>query len=80
MITTVTGKNQVTLPAEIVRSLKLAPGVKLSWFIGADHTLRAHRIASRQEQAHELMGRGRKFLRSGRNPITALVAERGADG
>ena len=76
MITTVTGKNQVTLPSQIVRALKLEPGVKLDWFIDSDNTLRARRIASRQELASELAGRGRKFLRSGHDPVADLIAER----
>ena len=31
MITTVTGKNQVTVPAEIVGKVGLKPGMRLVW-------------------------------------------------
>lgn len=34
MITTLTGKNQVTVPAEIARELGLVPGSRLEWSIG----------------------------------------------
>jgi AbrB family looped-hinge helix DNA binding protein len=34
MITTLTGKNQVTVPAEIARELHLEPGSKLDWKVG----------------------------------------------
>ncbi|MCB9122440.1 MAG: AbrB/MazE/SpoVT family DNA-binding domain-containing protein [Caldilineaceae bacterium] len=36
---TLTRKNQITLPAEIVRALDLAPGSQLAWSIGPDGTL-----------------------------------------
>jgi AbrB family looped-hinge helix DNA binding protein len=34
MITTVTGKNQITIPAELARELDIAPGTKLDWTKG----------------------------------------------
>ena len=36
---TLTRKNQITLPAEMVRALDLTPGSQLAWSIGADGTL-----------------------------------------
>ena len=33
MVTTVTGKNQVTLPAEVVADLGLEKGAKLEWSV-----------------------------------------------
>lgn len=79
MITTLTGKNQVTVPAKLAEELKLHPGVRLDWFIGPDQTLRARRVASKKELAAELAGRGRKYLAEGSDPIAALVAERTAE-
>lgn len=34
MSTTLTGKNQVTIPAELVREMGLEPGAKLEWLKG----------------------------------------------
>lgn len=76
MITTITGKNQVTLPAEIVKALELAPGTQLEWVIGPDRTLIATPLPTRARLAADLMGAGRKYLRSGSDPVRDLIAER----
>lgn len=76
MITTITGKNQVTLPADLVRTLELTPGTRLAWEIGPDRTLIATPQPSRGERAAVLMGAGRKYLRPGSDPVRDLVAER----
>jgi antitoxin component of MazEF toxin-antitoxin module len=76
MITTITGKNQVTLPAEIVRELKLTPGTQLKWSIGRDGSLIATPQPKRAERAAALHGAGRKLLPSGVDPVRDLIAER----
>ena len=76
MITTITGHNQVTLPAEIVSALSLTPGTQLDWKIGPDHTLIAFPVLSRAQRAAALMGAGRKYLRPGSDPVRDLIAER----
>lgn len=58
MITTITGKNQVTLPAEIVRALDLKIGIQLEWSIGPDRTLIARPLPGRAQRAAELLGPG----------------------
>jgi len=79
MITTITGKNQVTLPAELVRELELSPGTQLDWRIGPNGTLIATPRPSRARLAAELMGAGRPYLRQGSDPVADLIAERIAD-
>jgi len=79
MVTTLTGKNQVTVPSKIAQELNLYPGVMLDWFIGPDRTLRARRKATREELSVSLAGRGRKFLTAGKDPVAELVAERAAE-
>lgn len=74
--TTVTGKNQITLPAEIVRALDLRPGVQIEWSTTPDGALIGKRRLSRAELAARLAGRGRRYLRAGRDPVADLVAER----
>lgn len=76
MITTITGKNQVTLPARLVKALALTPGMRLVWSIGPDGTLIATPQPSRAQIASSLMGAGRPYLRPGSDPIRDLIAER----
>jgi bifunctional DNA-binding transcriptional regulator/antitoxin component of YhaV-PrlF toxin-antitoxin module len=76
MITTVTGKNQVTLPARLVKELGLHPGVRIDWSVTADGVLLGRRQRSRTELARELAGRGRKYLVPDSDPIRDLIAER----
>jgi antitoxin component of MazEF toxin-antitoxin module len=76
MITTITGKNQVTLPAEIVRELELTPGTQLKWSIGRDGSLIATPQPKRAQRAAALHGAGRKFLPPGVDPVRDLIAER----
>ena len=76
MITTVTGKNQVTIPAELARELDIAPGTRLDWARGAEGTLIVKIIPNRAELARRLAGRGKRHLRQGSNPIRDLVGDR----
>lgn len=76
MITTITGKNQVTLPADLVRVLQWGPGTQLEWSITPDGALLARRKPTRAELARQLLGRGRKFLKPGEDPIQELIEER----
>lgn len=76
MITTVTGKNQVTIPAELARELGLAPGTRLDWSKGEDGTLIIKVLPGRVELAKRLAGRGKRHVRSGSDPIGELIEER----
>lgn len=76
MITTISEKNQITLPAEIVRTLELAPGMQLDWTIGPDGTLIASPRPTRAQRVNALMGAGRKYLRPGSDPVHDLIQER----
>jgi AbrB family looped-hinge helix DNA binding protein len=76
MITTVTGKNQITIPAELARELDIAPGTRLDWAKGEAGVLIVKIIPNRAELARRLAGRGRKHLREGSNPIRDLVEDR----
>ncbi len=79
MITTLTGKNQITIPAELVRQLDLQPGTRLDWSIQEDGTLIARRIPRRGELARKAAGMGRKWLTQGADPIAELITERMQD-
>ena len=76
MITTVTGKNQITIPADLARELDIAPGTRLDWEKGQEGTLIAKIIPNRAELARRLAGRGKRRLRSGSDPIRELIEDR----
>src|SRR3984893_5523500 len=76
MITTVTGKNQITIPAELARELNISPGTRLDWAKGETGVLIVKIIPNRAELARRLAGRGRRHLREGSNPIRDLVEDR----
>lgn len=79
MTTTITGKNQVTLPAELVRELDWKPGTQLEWTKTEEGTLIARRKPTRGELARQIMGMGRKWLKPGDDPIADLLRERAED-
>jgi AbrB family looped-hinge helix DNA binding protein len=70
MTTTITGKNQVTLPAELVRALGWKPGTRLDWQKLDDHSLVARPRPSRGELLRKAMGLAR--AKPGTDPIADL--------
>lgn len=76
MITTVTGKNQVTVPAAIAESAGICPGTKLEWQHAQGDTLHVRVLPTPARIAASLRGRGKRFLREGADPIDELMRER----
>lgn len=77
MITTITGKNQVTVPAAIVGRANIHPGTRLDWEQGeAEDTLIVHVLPDTATTASRLRGRGKKYKRHGSNAVQNLVRER----
>ena len=76
MITTITGKNQITIPAKLVNELDLRPGVQIDWSISEDGLLMARPLPARGELARQTAGMGRQWLRKGMDPIADLIDER----
>jgi len=79
MITTVTQKNMITIPAEIGRHFGIKPGFRLDWQAveGKDEIL-VRVIPDRGELARRLAGAGRRFSPT-RDAVAELVAERAAE-
>ena len=79
MVTTVTQKNMVTIPAEVGRKLGIKPGWKLDWkpVEGKDEIL-VRVIPDRGEMGRRLIGAGRKFSPD-RDAVAEIVAERAAE-
>ena len=78
MITTVTGKNQVTVPAKLARQLDIKAGTRLEWEI-SDGALIVRPLLSRHELAAQLAGSGRGWLKADDDPIGDLLRERAED-
>lgn len=77
MITTVTGKNQITIPAKIAAAAAgIQPGTRINWRLGEDGILIGELLPTRTELAHQLAGMGRAWLTPDANPLAELIRER----
>lgn len=79
MITRITGKNQVTVPASIVAKASLRPGTRLDWEIAEEGVLIVRILPDRGTLAARLRGGGRKHLRGAGSAVERLVDERASD-
>jgi AbrB family looped-hinge helix DNA binding protein len=81
MTTTVTGKNQVTIPATIASAYGLKPGSLLDWLPGnRPDEITCRVIPDPEKLAYEIKGSGRKYLKEDRpHPLKALQKERSHD-
>ena len=79
MITTITRKNMVTIPAEIGRRLGIKPGYRLDWQpVEGKEEILVRVIPDRGELARRLLGAGRQFAPE-RNAVAELIQERAAE-
>ena len=79
MITTVTQKNMITIPAEIGRRLGIKPGYRLDWQpVEGKEEILVRVIRIEASLACRLLGAGRKFA-SQRDAVAELVQERGVE-
>lgn len=80
MITTVTQKNMITIPAEVGRIYGIKPGWKLDWqpVVGTDQII-VRVIPNRGELARRLAGTGKKYSPE-RDAVAELIAERELEG
>lgn len=79
MITTVTRKNMVTIPAELSRAFGIKPGWRLEWIANVeDDEIIVRVIPDRGELARRLLGSGQKYS-PGRDSVTDLITEREAE-
>jgi bifunctional DNA-binding transcriptional regulator/antitoxin component of YhaV-PrlF toxin-antitoxin module len=83
MSTTLTGKNQVTIPAAIVKEMQLEPGTKLEWSVGdvpgiiiikVEPTLRQRIVRLQELGAKMRLEQGPAW-----DPVGELLAERELD-
>jgi AbrB family looped-hinge helix DNA binding protein len=79
MTTTVSETNQVTIPPEIAREFDIHPGTQLEWSKADGGTIIVKPVPGRGELARELMGAGRRWLKSGADPVGELIRNRQQD-
>lgn len=79
MITTVTQKNMVTIPAEVGRVFGIKPGFKLDWqAVDGTDEIRVRVIPDRAGLARRLLGAGKKHSPK-RDSVADLIKEREAE-
>ena len=76
---TVTGKNQITIPAAIVRALQLEPVMKLEFELGDERTLIVRPVLTRAERVKQIEEKWQPLFPPGRDPVGELVHEREQD-
>ncbi|RPJ62476.1 MAG: AbrB/MazE/SpoVT family DNA-binding domain-containing protein [Acidobacteria bacterium] len=77
MVTKVTGKNQVTVPALVARKAGIRVGSRLRWRqTDREGVLEVRVLPERGTLASSLRSAGRKYLRSNAKPIENLIRER----
>lgn len=76
IVATVTGKNQITIPAVVVRTLGLEPGMKVEFELSEGRSFIMRRVESRGEKARRLQGMLRPYLLPDEDPIADLIRER----
>ena len=81
MTTTLTGKNQITIPAAFAAQYRLKPGTRIEWIAGSSpDEFHCRVVPAPATVARELYGAGRKYLKpAAKEPITELMAERVQD-
>jgi hypothetical protein len=77
MITRLTGKNQVTVPAEIARKEGMRAGTRLDWRLtDRPHVLEVRVLPDPATLAAELRGRGKARRRMAGSAVKRLIEER----
>jgi AbrB family looped-hinge helix DNA binding protein len=81
MITTVTGKNQITIPAAIANRIGLKSGSRIDWQLSSNKPdeIRCIVLPEPSVIAASLRGAGKRFLKPGQDSSAALLAERSTD-
>ena len=79
MITTVTQKNMITIPAALGRQFGIRPGYRFHWQpVGERDEILVRVIPDRNELAWRLLGAGQRFSPE-RSAVDELLTERAAD-
>jgi bifunctional DNA-binding transcriptional regulator/antitoxin component of YhaV-PrlF toxin-antitoxin module len=78
MITTLTGHNQITIPAKLAQRFSLKPGTRIEWSEGGvPDEIICRILPDARSLAEGLRGGGKKYLEfAASHPLQALEEER----
>ncbi len=80
MTTTLTGKNQITVPAEIAKKLGLGPGARFEWALGDQPNKISITIKpTRKQILARIRELGRKIKRPGVDEVAEFITWREED-
>lgn len=73
---TVTGKNQITIPTALARELNIEPGMQVDWEINEDRKLVISPVLSREERLRQIEEKWKDLFPPGSDPVGDLIRER----
>ena len=76
---TVTGKNQITIPAAVVRELQIEPGMKLEFELSGARAVIVRPALTRAERVRQIEEKWQPLFTPGSDPIGDLIREREQD-
>jgi AbrB family looped-hinge helix DNA binding protein len=77
MQSTVTGRNQISIPAKLARKMGIHRGSRLVWEETSEpDRLLVRVLPDRNELVERISGSGRRWLRPGADPVGELLRER----
>lgn len=79
IISTVTGKNQITIPAALARELNIESGMQVEWEINEDRQLVISPVLSREEKLRQIEEKWKDLFPPDSDPIGDLIRERELD-
>jgi bifunctional DNA-binding transcriptional regulator/antitoxin component of YhaV-PrlF toxin-antitoxin module len=76
MVTTLTRKNQTTLPAALVGQAGLEAGTRLEWTFVSPCEIRIRPLPPLSKAVELMRGRGKSLLKPGQSAVQGLLDER----
>jgi len=73
---TITGKNQITIPAVVVRELQLEPGMRLEFELSGVRAVVVRPALTRAELVRQIEEKWQPLFPPGSDPIGDLIRER----
>ncbi|MBX7251526.1 MAG: AbrB/MazE/SpoVT family DNA-binding domain-containing protein [Candidatus Promineofilum sp.] len=73
---TITGKNQITIPAVVVRELQLEPGMRLEFELSGVRAVVVRPALTRAERVRQIEEKWQPLFPPGSDPIGDLIRER----
>lgn len=76
IVATITGNNQIAIPAVVVRELQIEPGMKLEFELSGGRAVVVRPALIRAERARQIEEKWQPLFPPGSDPIGDLIRER----